>query len=76
MSSTLMGGDKLHTWLLDHLSDGILFVQGEREYLEAAHHKLGEFENIQVIYAWSDPSFWSAGGAKVSHKNCGRVTDG
>jgi len=76
MSSTLMGGDKLHPWLVDHSSDGILFVQGEREYLEAAHHKLDEFENIQVIYACSDPSFWSADRARVSHKNCGGVTDG
>ena len=75
MGSTLTGGDKLHPWLVDHLLGGILFVQGEREYLEAAHHKLDEFENIQVIYTCSDPSFWSAGGARVSHKNCGGVTD-
>jgi len=75
MGSTLMGGDKLHPWLVDHSSDGILFVQGERKYLETAHHKLDEFENIQVIYACSDPSFLSADGARVSHENCGGVTD-
>ena len=40
------------------------------------HHKLDEFENVQVIYACSGPSFWSADGARVSHKNCGGVTDG
>jgi len=48
-----------------HATDGILSVQAEREYLEAAHHKLEEFENIQVVYACSDPSFWSADGARV-----------
>ena len=61
---------------MEHSADGILFVQGERAYLEAAHHILDEFDHIQVVYACSDPVFWSADGARVSHKNCGKVTDG
>ena len=59
---------------------GIIFVQGEQAFLEAAYHRLCstyDFGSImRIVFVCSDVSFTSEDSLQVSHSNAGGVTDG
>ena len=74
--STLINKRVLSDWISDHKTDGIIFVQGDRKFLEMAFLKMGVTNEARLVYACSEESFWSADGYRMSHAACGGVTDG
>jgi len=80
MGSTLVKKEELLPWLDENDLKGILFVQEEQAFLEAAYHRLCstyEFGCImRMVFVCSDVSFTSKDSLRVSHSNAGGVTDG
>ena len=80
MGSTLVDKAELSPWLEANDVKGIIFVQGEQAFLEAAYHRLCstyEFGNImRIVFVCSDVSFTSEDGLRVSHSSAGGITDG
>ena len=55
-------------------NDGIIFVQGERKFLEMTCSQMGITDDLRLAYTCSEESFWSADGSRISHAACGGVT--
>ena len=72
--------EELSPWLEANDVKGIIFVQGEQAFLEAAYHRLCstyEFGSImRIVFVCSDVSFTSEDSLRVSHSSAGGVTDG
>jgi len=71
--------EELSPWLDENDVKGIIFVQGEQAFLEAAYHMLCstyEFGSImRMVFVCSDASFTGEDSLRVSHLNAGGVTD-
>jgi hypothetical protein len=80
MGSTLVNKEELSPWLERHDDKGIVFVQGEQAFLEAAYHKLcssDEFRIVErIVFVCSDVTFTSADSLRVSHADAGGITNG
>ena len=80
IGSTLVVKEELSSWLDANDVKGIIFVQGEQAFLEAAYHRLCstyEFGSIMcMVFICSDVSFTSEDSLRVSHSSAGGVTDG
>ena len=74
--ATLINKRVLSEWLSAHRIDGVIFVQGDRKFLEMSHSQMGMTDETRLVYACSDETFWSADGTRISHAACGGVTDG
>ena len=73
--ATLINKRVLSDWFSVHKMDGVIFVQGDRKFLEQSY-QLGITNESRLVYACSEESFWSADGSRISHPACGGVTDG
>ena len=77
LGDTLISNSGLNPWLEKHNENGVLFVQGEREFLESVYHKTNHLDSeLKLVYVCTDPSFHTADGFRVSHESAGGVTDG
>jgi hypothetical protein len=77
MGDTLINQKELNNWLESHCQDGILFVQGERTFLETAYHRtIDLYPNLKLVYICTNTKFFTADGYRLSHANSGGVTDG
>ena len=80
MGSTLVSKEELSPWLERYDDKGIVFVQGEQAFLEAAYHKLCATDEFRVteriVFVCSDVDFTSADCLRVSHADAGGITDG
>ena len=77
LGSTLINNLGLTKWLTKHNNDGVLFVQGDREFFGDILSKT-DFVNssFKLIYACNDQDFLTIEGFRVSHRQAGGVTDG
>ena len=67
----------LDDWLLQHDKDGILFIQGDKEFFEVIYTKVKFVDsNLKLIYVCNDQDFRTVEGFRVSHQQSGGVTDG
>ena len=77
LGTKLIKNFELNDWLSEHADDGVLFIQGDREFLSAAYCKTEFSEsNLKLVYVCTDSEFFTADGFRVSHKESGGVTDG
>jgi hypothetical protein len=76
LGSTLLHHDNWNDWLTRHSDNGIIFVQGDRAFLESIFLRCESFDSLRLVYCCSDPDFWTADGWRESHTTAGGVTDG
>jgi hypothetical protein len=76
LGSTLTHHDNWTAWVNDHLDTGVIFVQGDRQFLESIFLQCASFDSLRLVYCCSDPTFWTADGWRESHKSAGGVTNG
>lgn len=77
LGETLINQTHLNKWLASHCDNGIIFVQGERAFLESVYHKQAiDFKNIKLVYACTDEDYFTADGMRLSHQDFGGVTNG
>jgi hypothetical protein len=77
LGSTLIHQSKLNDWLSEHSEDGIIFIQGDRQFLESVYYKtLDAVTKLRLVYVCTDQKFYTADGFRVSHTQAGGVTDG
>ena len=74
--ATLINKRVLTDWLAAHVCDGVIFVQGDRHFLEEFYAQMDVKDESRLVFACSDETFWSADGTRMSHAACGGVTDG
>ena len=74
--ATLINKRVLPDWLSAHKTDGIVFVQGDCKFLEMTYFQMSITDELHLVYACSEESFWSADGSQISQAACGGVTDG
>lgn len=66
----------LRKWLDAQINDGIMFVQGDRFYENLADTIWDDITEIKLIYGCSDPILFRSDSQRLSHINCGGITDG
>ena len=76
MGKTIMDKKLLDGWLETNSDSGVIFVQGERSFLEVAFRKLENWKDLKLVFCCSDDKFWSSDGWRESHADAGGVTDG
>lgn len=57
MGGTLIDKRLLDDWLKINASSGVIFVQGEREFLEMACHRLENWSELKLVFCCSDEKF-------------------
>jgi hypothetical protein len=76
LGKTLTSRSNLISWIERNQESGIIFVQGERKFLETIFLEVNTFPNLKLIFGCSDPTFWTCDGWRESHANAGGVTTG
>lgn len=76
LGSTLIPHDSWTDWVNSHLDTGVVFVQGNREFLESIFLQCESFHSLRLVYCCSDPNFWTADGWRENHRDAGGVTNG
>ena len=76
LGSTLIPKESWSSWAEKYDTNGIIFVQGDRIFLESIFLKYEAFDNLKLIFCCNDPEFWTADGWRESHVLAGGVTNG
>jgi hypothetical protein len=76
LGSTLISHETWSDWVNRHKDTGVVFVQGDRTFLESIFLQCESFHSLRLVYCCSDPDFWTADGWRESHRDAGGVTDG
>ena len=76
MGQTLISREAVSKWALSHDSDGVVFVQGNSDFLDLTHQKLKGFQDLICIFGCSDPNFNTEDSWREIHADAGGVTNG
>ena len=76
LRNTSISNRELDPWISLHDMNGIIFAQGDRDFLEFVYHKLVSSDGMKLISICTDEDFWMADSFWLSHAQCGGITDG
>ena len=76
MGQTLISREAVSKWALSHDSDGVVFIQGNSDFLDLTHQKLKGFQDLICIFGCSDPKFNTEDSWREIHADAGGVTNG
>lgn len=75
LGNTLIDRSNLTSWLVSNHSNDVVFVQGNWQFLEDTFKDIKSFNDLKLVFACNDQSFWTCDGWRELHSAAGGVTN-